>query len=157
MTAADAKEACSDLLAEYAYLIDADRLEVWLDLFADECTYQIVPRENYVRGLPLQLMLCENKNMLRDRVISLRQANIYNIHVDRHLISAIRYCGEDNGVHTVEANYAVFQTNQDGQSRLFSVGRYLDTVVDDDGTFKFKDKLVIADTASVPTLLATPL
>ena len=39
MTAADAKEACSDLLAEYAYLIDADRLEVWLDLFADECTY----------------------------------------------------------------------------------------------------------------------
>ena len=52
-----------------------------------------MPRENYVRGLPLQLMLCENKNMLRDRVISLRQANIYNIHVDRHLISAIRYRG----------------------------------------------------------------
>jgi len=157
MSLAAAKEACHDLLAEYAYLIDEDRLEDWLELFAEECTYQIVPRENHVRGLPLQLMLCENKNMLRDRVVSLRQANIYNIHVDRHLISAIRYRGEDDGVHSVEANYAVFQTDQDGQSRLFSVGRYVDSIVVVDGSFKFKDKLVIADTSSVPTLLATPL
>jgi anthranilate 1,2-dioxygenase small subunit len=154
---AQAKQACADLLAEYAYLIDADRLEDWLDLFVEDATYQIVPRENYVRGLPLQLMLCENKNMLRDRVVSLRQANIYNIHVDRHLVSAVRYQGEENGLHSVGANYAVFQTDQDGQSRLFSVGEYIDTLVVEDGVFKFKDKLVIADTASIPTLLATPL
>ena len=157
MSDAAAKEACADLLTEYAYLIDADRLEDWLELFVEDCTYQIVPRENYARGLPLQLMLCENKNMLRDRIVSLRQANIYNIHIDRHVVSAVRYRGEVEGVHAVEANYAVFQTDQDGQSRLFSVGLYLDTVVEEDGAYRFKDKLVITDTASIPTLLATPL
>ena len=157
MTTAQVKEAAEELLAEYGHLIDADELESWLDLFVEECTYQIVPRENYVRDLPLQLMLCENKNMLRDRILSLRQANIYNIHTDRHLISGVRCRGEEDGVHTVEANYAVFQTDQDGQSRLFSVGRYLDKLVFENGKPRFKDILVIADTASVPTLLATPL
>ena len=72
--------------------------------------YKIVPRENHVRNLPLSLMLCENKDMLRDRVQSLRKANIYNIHTDRHLVSAIRVVGESNGDYQVEANYAVFQT-----------------------------------------------
>ncbi len=157
MNERDAREACQKLLAEYAYLIDADRLEDWLDLFAEESSYQIVPRENYVRGLPLQLMLCENKNMIRDRIVSLRQANIYNIHTDRHLISAVRYRGHEAGLHKVEANYAVFQTDQEGRSRLFSVGQYLDVLVDEGGVLKFKDKLVIADTSAIPTLLSTPL
>ena len=157
MTSAAIKDAVGDLFSEYGHLIDADRLEEWLDLFVEDCTYQIVPRENHTRGMPLQLMLCENKNMLRDRVLSLRQANIYNIHIDRHLIGSPRYQGESAGLHSVEANYAVFQTDQDGQSRLFSVGQYVDRLVFENGAPKFKDKLVIADTAAIPTLLATPL
>ena len=157
MTPGDIRVAVDDLLAEYGHLIDSDRLEDWLELFVEDCVYKIVPRENHVRGLPLSLMLCENKNMLRDRVQSLRSANIYNIHVDRHLISGTRYRGEVDGAHVVEANYAVFQTDQDGVSRLFSVGRYLDRVVFENGMPRFREKLVIADTSSVPTLLATPL
>lgn len=156
-TTGDIRAALDDLLAEYGYLIDTDRLEDWLELFVEDCVYKIVPRENHVRGLPLSLMLCENKNMLRDRVQSLRSANIYNIHVDRHLISGVRYRGEVEGAHVVEASYAVFQTDQDGVSRLFSVGRYLDRVVFENGAPRFREKLVIADTSSVPTLLATPL
>ena len=50
-----------------------------------------------------------------------------------------------------------FQTDQDGVSRLFSVGRYLDRVVFDNGAPRFREKLVIADTSSIPTLLATPI
>lgn len=157
MSAAELRATFDDLLAEYGFLIDADRLEEWLDLFAEDCAYRIVPRENHARGLPLALMLCENKNMLRDRVRALRSANIYNIHVDRHLISGTRYRGEVEGVHLVEAAYAVYQTDQEGRSRLFSVGRYLDRVVFEGGAPRFKEKVVIADTAAVPTLLATPL
>ena len=157
MSRAELRATFDDLLAEYGFLIDSDRLEEWLELFVEDCVYRIVPRENHVRGLPLALMLCENKNMLRDRVRALRSANIYNIHVDRHLISGTRYRGEVEGVHLVEAGYAVFQTDQDGRSRLFSVGQYQDRVVFEGGAPRFKEKLVIADTAAVPTLLATPL
>lgn len=157
MTNGEARLAIEDLLTDYGHLIDSDQLEDWLDFFVEDCVYKIIPRENVARGLPLSLVLCENKNMLRDRIMSLRKANIYNIHTDRHLISGIRVVGETDGIHSVEASYAVFQTNQDGETRVFSVGKYVDKVVFVDDRPKFKEKIVVVDTASIPTLLATPL
>ena len=58
----------------------------WLDLFAAECRYQIVPRENFDRGLPAALVFCDSRAMLEDRIRALREANKYNIHTDRHVI-----------------------------------------------------------------------
>jgi len=157
MTNGDACEAIADMLADYGHLIDADKLEEWLDFFVEDSVYKILPRENVVRGLPLSLMLCENKNMIRDRITSLRKANIYNIHVDRHVIGRPRIVGEADGIYSVEANYAVFQTDQDGMTRIFSVGQYVDKVIFLDDGPKFKEKVVVVDTAAVQTLLATPL
>ncbi|MSP98456.1 MAG: anthranilate 1,2-dioxygenase, partial [Betaproteobacteria bacterium] len=39
-------------MGEYAYLIDEDRLEDWVECFTDDCLYRIVPRENLDAGLP---------------------------------------------------------------------------------------------------------
>ncbi|MEJ0069530.1 MAG: hypothetical protein WDO24_13255 [Pseudomonadota bacterium] len=69
------QEQATELLFEYVARIDQDRLEEWLDLFVETARYQIVPRENVEQGLPVSLMLCTNKNMLRDRIVSLREAN----------------------------------------------------------------------------------
>ncbi len=157
MTTAEVRDAINGLLADYVHYIDADRLEEWLDFFTEDCVYKVLPRENVKQGLPGSLMECHNKNMLRDRIVSYREANEYNIHVDRHLLSNVRIVGENAGVYDVEANYAVFQTNNDGESRLFSVGNYEDKVVFDNGSARFKEKIVVVDTYSIPTLLATPL
>ncbi|HEX3412719.1 MAG TPA: nuclear transport factor 2 family protein [Stellaceae bacterium] len=46
------RAAVWDLLAEYGALIDMAKFDEWLDLFAEECRYRIVPRENFDRGLP---------------------------------------------------------------------------------------------------------
>jgi hypothetical protein len=51
----------------------------------------------------------------------------------------------------------MFQTNQEGHSFLFSVGVYRDTVVFVEEMPKLKQRLVIADTAAVRTLLSTPI
>jgi anthranilate 1,2-dioxygenase small subunit len=149
--------AVTDLLIEYAALIDDDRLEEWLELFTDDCVYRVIPRENEDQGLPAAIILCTNRNMLRDRVVSLREACEYNIHTDRHVLSPPRLIGRDGDLYTVETSYAAFQTDQEGESRLFSVGRYRDRIVYADRGPKFKEKTVIVDTATVPTLLATPL
>lgn len=145
------------LLVDYATLIDEDRLEEMLDLFAEDSSYRIIPRENVEQGLPLTLMLCENKRMLRDRIVSLREANIYNIHRDRHLLSCVRYLGDENGAYRAEASFAVYQTNNEGVSRLFSVGKYVDRIVRQADRLLFAEKVVIVDTAAVRTLLATPI
>jgi anthranilate 1,2-dioxygenase small subunit len=156
-TLSEVKAAAEDLMGEYADLIDADRLEEWLELFTEDAVYQVLPRENEEQGLPVSLMLCTNKNMLRDRIASLRNANEYNLHYDRHLVGRVRVAEERPGVWRLEASYAVYQTNLDGQSRLFSVGCYRDKVRYESARLRFCEKRVVVDTYSVPTLLATPI
>ncbi|WP_311969782.1 aromatic-ring-hydroxylating dioxygenase subunit beta [Pseudomonas baltica] len=144
------------LLDLYARLIDEDRLEEWVELFSPEGRYEIISRENLAQGFALPLMLCENRNQIADRVMSLRKANIYNIHTDRHIISQLHVERSAEG-WCVGANFALFQTNQEGVSSLYSVGRYDDLVRPVDGRLMFISKRVIVDTGAVPSLLATPI
>ncbi len=149
--------AVEQLEYRYARVLDAIELEAWVDLFAEECRYKILPRENHQRGLPLGLISCDSKGMLRDRVRSLREANIYNIHQPRRMIGNVEILDARDGVLEVVANYAAYQTDAEGVTRLFSVGQYRDTIVTEAGALKFREKLVLLDTFSVPNLLAIPL
>ena len=149
--------ALYDLFAAYGALIDAAEFDAWLALFAATCSYHILPRENYERGLPAGLVYCDSRAMLEDRIRALREANKYNIHNDRHLIGLPRVMGEERDTQLVEAPFAVYQTDQEGETRLFATGLYRDRIVVEAGGFKFRDKLVLLDTFAVPSLLATPL
>ncbi len=157
MISADVRDAIHDLMADYCHYIDDDRLEDWLDFFTEDCVYKILSRENVENDLPLELLSCRNKNMLRDRILSLREANIYNIHFDKHILGAVRILAEENSAYRVQANYTVYQSNQDGVSELFNVGTYRDLIVFADGKPLFKEKIAIADTFGIPRLLSTPI
>ena len=157
MTANELTQMASDLMADYADRIDGERFEEWLELFTEDARYDVIPRENVDQGLRVSLILCSNKAQLRDRITALREANEYNLHYDRHLVSSVRAKLAADGTVEIWANYAVYQTNLEGQSRLFSVGRYHDRARLENGKLLLCDKRVIVDTFSVPTLLATPL
>jgi anthranilate 1,2-dioxygenase small subunit len=143
-----------ELLAEYGALIDMAKFDEWLGLFSAECRYQIMPRENFERGLPAALVLCDSRAMLEDRIRALREANKYNIHTDRHVIGLPRIF--DDGL-AVEAPFAVYQTDQEGETRLFATGLYRDQLEVTGRHLKIREKLVLLDTFAVPSLLATPL
>jgi anthranilate 1,2-dioxygenase small subunit len=151
------RDAVLALLADHGWLIDEGRLDDWLDLFAEDCLYKVVPRENLALGLPGCLILCESKDMLRDRVMSLRAANKFNIHVPRHVIGLPRISRVAPDTLAVETAYTVFQSDQEGDSRLYSVGCYVDRVRLVDGAACFAEKLVIVDSFAIPSLLAVPL
>jgi anthranilate 1,2-dioxygenase small subunit len=145
------------LYSEYARRIDDARFDDWLNLFAEDCSYQVLPRENVQRGMELPIIRCRTRDMLRDRIVSLQQANIYNIHNDRHLITNVVVLSGDAEDVSSEADFAIYQTNQEGETRLFSVGRYRTRLVRHDGVLKIAAMTAIVDTASVPTLMATPI
>ncbi len=146
-----------DLIETYGRLLDEDQLEAWVDLFIEDCLYEIVSRENRDQNLPLSLMLCDNKDMLRDRIFSLREANIYNIHRDCHVIGLVRATREGPEPVRATAAYSLFQSNQEGDSRLFSVGRYEFELVETDDGLRIRRQIVVVDTGAIPTLLATPI
>ena len=149
--------AVQALLAEYGGLLDLGHYDDWLGLFAAECRYSVVPRENYDARLPVALILCDSRAMLEDRIAALRQANKYNIHTDRHIIGLPRIIGEEPGWIDIEAPFAVYQTDQEGETRLFATGLYRDRIERANRALRIADKLVLLDTSAVPTLLATPL
>ncbi len=144
-------------MAEYAMAIDDNRLEDWVELFDEACDYRVVTRENAEQNLPNVLIWCDNKNMLRDRVESYREVNLYNLHYDRHVLGPLRFLTKEGSTRTFEASYSLFQTELEGASRLFSVGKYRVEALVANGAARLKSVTVIADTGLIPSLLATPI
>ena len=156
-TYASKTEELTAFLNEYIHCIDDDRLEDWPAFFEDACVYKIIPRENTERNLPIALVYCDNKGMLIDRVVSLRKANVYNLHYDRHIVSNVLVGEGGDGSWTLKANYIVYQTDLEGESMLFSTGKYDAVVVENGDGHKFREMVVTVDTYAVPNLISTPL
>ena len=146
-----------DLFHHYAAILDAGELEQWPEFFTEDCFYEVIPRDNYERGLPLALIRCESKGMLRDRVFAIRETIMYEPRYMRHLISGIRVIGHDDHGMTVEANYAVFETPLNDVTRVFNVGRYLDRIVRQADQLKFAEKHCIFDSLLVPNSMVFPI
>jgi anthranilate 1,2-dioxygenase small subunit len=153
----DLRGPIGELLTDYGWLIDNDRLEEWVELFTEDGRYDVIPRDNYDRHLPLCLISCKNRSMIRDRILSLRVANEYNLHYDRHVIGPPKILEQDSVSARIEASYVVLQTDQGGNSKVFSTGAYHALLVLDDGRMRIRDNVVVVDTFCVPTLIATPI
>ena len=157
MTEQEAERLIRALIHDYAHCVDDDRLEEWPDFFTGTCFYQVISRDDHDRGLPAGVMTCRSRGMLVDRVVSLRNANVYEPHVYRHLISAIRLRGEENGVWSVQTGYAVIRTMQEGAVSVFSTGKYLDKVIFEGGKPLFKERIAVFDSRRVDTLMVIPI
>ena len=145
------------LYADYAHCLDADELEHWPEFFCEDAFYRVTSAENYEAGLPLGLIYATSRNMLKDRVSALREANIYEPQRYRHLVSSIRVVAEKDGALDIEANFLVVRTMQDGNMAIFAAGRYADRVVRDGEGWKFARKEVVLDSRQIDTLLAIPI
>jgi anthranilate 1,2-dioxygenase small subunit len=145
-----------DLYTAYADCLDSDALELWPEFFIEDCRYRITSAQNYEAGLPLGLIYATSKDMLRDRVSALREANIYEPQRYRHIVSGIRVAGGQDALDT-GANFVVIRTMQDGAMTVFAAGRYIDRVVHRDEQWLFACKEVVLDSRQIDTLLAIPL
>ena len=146
-----------ELIARYVAHIDDDRLEEWPECFIDDCHYLLTSFENYSEGLPHGAIYATSKGMLRDRVKSLRDANIYEQQRYRHVVGPIRVMGEKDGEIEVRSNFIVIRIMHTGDTDLFITGEYLDKIVVSDGTYLFKERIVVTDSQKYDTLLALPI
>jgi anthranilate 1,2-dioxygenase small subunit len=144
------------LHARYAHALDADRLEDWPAFFTEDGVYRIATAENEDRGLPLPVLYAEGRAMLRDRVASLRHANIYEPQRYRHLASS--FLVEPASAYEVRcvSNFLVVRIMQDGSTLLFACGRYLDRIVLASEPL-YAERVVVCDSRRFDTLLAIPL
>jgi len=145
-----------DLHSRYAQALDADRLEDWPGFFTENGTYRIATAENEERGLPLPVLYAEGRAMLRDRVASLRHANVYEPQRYRHIASSFLLEAISATEVRSVANFLVVRIMQNGETILFASGRYLDRIVLTPAPL-YAERVVVCDSRRFDTLLAIPL
>jgi 3-phenylpropionate/cinnamic acid dioxygenase small subunit len=145
-----------ELHSRYAHALDADRLEDWPNFFTENGTYRITTAENEARGLPLPVLYAEGRAMLRDRIASLRHANIYEPQRYRHIVSSVLIEEIDRKSVKSTASFLVVRIMQSGETLLFASGRYLDRVVLAPAPL-YAERVVVCDSRRFDTLLAIPL
>lgn len=150
------RDAIEDLLTDYAEAIDDGALERWPGFFTEDGEYQIITRESHDAGLPIGILYCNSRGMMEDRVRALRTANIYEPHAYRHLLGRPRFEAQGDGF-AVRSNFCVFRIAQGGDTVTFATGRYLDRLVRDGGTLRFRSRRVVLDSRRVDILLVLPL
>ena len=143
-----------NLHARYAHALDEDRLEDWPTFFTEGGVYRIATAENEARGLPLPVVYCEGRAMLRDRVQSLRHANIYEPQRYRHIISSV-LIEEAKGFIKSTSSFLVVRVMENGEAMLFASGRYLDRISVKE--MLYEERVVVCDSRRFDTLLAIPL
>ena len=149
-------EKISELHARYAHALDDDRLEDWPSFFTEKGVYRIVTAENEARGLPLPVLYCEGRAMLRDRVQSLRHANIYEPQRYRHIVSSVLVGAAGKNHASSTSSFLVVRIMENGETMLFASGRYVDRIVLAPEP-QYEERVVICDSRRFDTLLAIPL
>ena len=146
-----------DFLAEIAFALDDDRLEDWPGFFAEDAVYRIVPREGYDAGRPIGILQCEGRGMMRDRVLALRTANIFEPHTYCHLLGRPRIERAADGALTARSNFVLHRTMQGGGTEVFAAGKYLDRIVEHDGALRLAGRDVVVESRRVDILVVLPI
>lgn len=156
--AADLFFEATQLMLAYCACIDGDRLEDWPNFFSPDGRYELTTRENVDRKLPATAMLCEGAGMMRDRVVSLRHANVYAKQHYRHIVTGLLMGERTRSTVSVSSNYLVLRTlAMEGDPIVFSVGHATDTLVLTDQGLRLQSRRVIADNDRFHTLLVLPI
>ena len=140
----------------YVSVIDSDRLEEWPELFTEDCVYEIVPKENADLALPVGIVHCFGRPMLRDRLTSLRQANLFEPHTYRHMTSGLEFTEIDADTVDVQSNYVVVETLTDGESRVYQAGRYIDRVARTPQGWRYQRKRAVYEHLAGPDVVGYP-
>ena len=146
-----------DLVADCAHALDDDELELWPGFFTEDATYKITTRENYENGWPLGIMYCDSNGMMRDRILALRTANVFEPHTYCHILGRTRVAGGENGVWRARTNFEIVRTMQNGDDFRYATGKYIDECVMEDGRMKFKSRVVVLESRRIDILLVIPM
>jgi 3-phenylpropionate/cinnamic acid dioxygenase small subunit len=147
-----------DLLLDYAHAIDDGDMQAWPGFFTEDGRYKIQSRENFEAGLPMGVMYCEGTGMMRDRVLALETANIFEQHTYSHVLGRPRLRLEADGTIRARSNFLVTRTMQEGRMDAFAAGKYLDRIAPQpDGGLKFAERLVVLESRRIDILLVFPL
>jgi anthranilate 1,2-dioxygenase small subunit len=154
----DLRHEVEELNAEYAHVLDEQDLERWIDFFTDDAIYRVTARENFDNNLPLGLVYCEGRGMLRDRVTAITKTTTYAPRYIRHFLGPVRITGmEEDGTIQTRANYMVMQTELERPTEPLQIGQYVDRITRKGGLLRYKERHCVYDSLLIRNSLVFPV
>jgi anthranilate 1,2-dioxygenase small subunit len=166
---AERRSAIERMMVDYVHAINEGEYERWPTFFTEDGRYQVTGRDNLARGWVAGMLLCDNRDMMIDRIHSLRRVNVWEPHTYRHVIGPTQVLEAgmegrspaDRFTVRAQTNYLCVRTMHNGEQKLFSAGRYLDDIVFEASPGgeipRLRSRMVIADSNQIDTLLVIPL
>lgn len=143
---------------DYGDVLDGNRLAEWPNFFTEDAFYRIRSRENADANLPVGLVHCEGRPMMVDRVFALMHAEMFEPRYYRHVIGTARVLDVGaQGVIAARANYALYETIVDKDTRLLQAGQYVDEFVRAGDRLRLRRRECIYDSSIVETALIYPV
>ncbi len=143
----------------YAYADTLDRFDVdgWVEFFTDDAVYYVIARDNAESGLPLGLIYCEGKGMMKDRAYALLNTEMYAPRYLHLSITNTRALEIDGPLIRASANYTLIETLVDEQSRIQQVGKYEDVFERVGGRLLIRQRRCVYDSVMVNNCLVFPV
>ncbi len=142
---------------EYAAGLERGEIEQWPDYFTDDAFYRVIARDNEESGLPLGLVYCEGKGMLRDRAFAIIHTETFAPRYIQLRISNTRVFTADEEFIKAEASYLLLETLVDEPSRVQQVGKYYDVFQRVNGGLLIHDRKCVYDTVVIDNCLVFPV
>ena len=142
----------------YARVLDAQKVEDWPDFFEEDASYTVIARENFDEDLPVSLVWCEGKSMMRDRASAIRSTMIFAPRYLRHITSNVCVNKRDEeGYIFSESNYLVMETLMEDSTRIFQTGVYFDKFYQNKERLSLKSRKCVYDSLLIPNDMVFPV
>ena len=156
-SAREARWDIEDFHSDYAEVLERGDIEQWPSFFTEDAFYQVIARDNAESGLPLGLIYCEGKGMLKDRAYALKHTEMYAPRYLRLYVCNTRITGMEGALIRARASYLLLETNTDEPTRVHQAGVYRDVFERGAQGLLIKERRCIYDTVLVNNCLVFPV
>lgn len=143
----------------YAYADTLDRFDVdgWVEYFTEDAFYHVIARDNAESGLPLGLIYCEGKAMMKDRAYALLNTEMFAPRYLHLSITNTRALSIEGDIIHGVANYTLVETLVEELSRVHQVGKYRDKFQRTENGLLLKERICTYDSVMVDNCLVFPV
>lgn len=143
----------------YAYADTLDRFDVdgWVEYFTEDALYHVIARDNEESGLPLGLIYCEGKAMMKDRAYALLNTEMFAPRYLHLSITNTRALQIDGDLIHAVANYTLIETLVEEPSRVQQVGKYRDIFKRTPNGLLLQQRKCVFDSVMIDNCLVFPV
>ena len=147
------REAIFDVIRLTAARLDEEELDDWLALFAADSSYEI---SAYGPELQADMVWWQSNRDELAAILAEAKEHVRDPGRRLHLVTPISAdISRDSA--TVLSNFGILRTDQSGNSHVYASGRYEDTLIRQDGIWRYEQHRVKLDTRILEPFTHLPL